>query len=305
MAFNLVAKQIITLLIILSVGYIAKKNKTLDNLTTTKLATFLIYITSPALIFNSFLKQNNFEKLVVLGYIALGSLICFLITIALAEKFFFFFLKKDSTELVVLKASSVFSNCGYMGIPIISELYGPDGVLYVSIYVVIFQILLWTYGITLFSEKTDNSDIKKLLYSPTIIAVILGLLVSFMKIPVYASIESAVEMVGSMTTPLAMLIIGSNMGEVKFKEVITGWKIYYISFIRLIFIPVIFIIIFHYIPIPDMAEKIILTSLTMPVGVNVAVFAEKFNKDSLFASKVITLTTILSMFTIPLMLTFL
>ena len=305
MAFELVAQQIFTLLIILSIGYIIKKINWIDEISTKKLATLLINVTSPALIFFSFIKEYDASKLLITGYVSLASLLCFILSILLAEKIFFFFIHKEATDLSVLKASAVFSNCGYMGMPLIHELYGSDGVFYVSTYIVIFQILIWTYGLTLYSKKTDLKNIKKLFRSPAILAVSIGLVTYILQIPVHPSIQNASLMIGSMTTPIAMLIIGSNMSDVNFKELLSSWKVYYVSFLRLILLPTLFMVVLSYFPLPSIAYKIIITSLAMPVAVNVAVFAEKFGCDPLFASKVITLSTILSLVTIPFILQFL
>ncbi len=303
MSLQVAAEQICTLLIILFIGFIIKRLNIITDELNKKLSIILLYITSPALIFSSFIKEYDPQKMITIGYIALGTFCSFFVFILLAETVFFFFLKASEAK-TVLKASAVFSNCGYMGFPLIGSVFGQDGVFYASIYVVIFHLMVWTYGVIIYSGERDLKNLKRALLSPALIAVAIGLPVYIFQIKIPVPIVNSSKLVGEMTTPLAMIIIGAIMANTKLKELIMGWKVYYASFIRLVVVPVIAIICLRLISFPAEAAQIIIITLAMPVAVNVAIFAERYDKDPILASKIVTISTILSILTIPVVFLF-
>ncbi len=298
--FSIVFNQVSTLLIIIVIGYIASRLNIITEQVNKKLSEILLNITSPLLIFSSFLMEYSREKLVNAGYVMGLGLVMFIVSIILAEKVLF--IGQEEKKKPVLKAAAVFSNCGYMGFPVIDSILGQEGVFYASMYVSIFYIFLWSYGVIIYSGKKTIKTVGKAFVSPAMIAVYIGAIVFLLQIPVPYFISSPAQMVGGMTTPLAMLIIGAIIAQTKLIEAFKGLVVYYASFLRLVALPILSLGIAMLLRIPTDAMNIVAIVLAMPVGVNVAVFAEKFDLEPLLGSKVVTISTILSVITIPVFL---
>ena len=260
----IIFNQVATLFIILIIGFIASKVGIIPENVNKKLSEILLYITSPLLIFSSFITEYESNKLVNAGYVILLAIIMFGISISLAEKVLF--RRQDDKVKPV------------------------------------FNVIFLTYGVFNFKVKRDIKTVKKALISPAIIAVYIGLIVFVFRIPVPFPIQNAAEMVGNMTTPVAMIIIGAIISQANLKEALSGFQTYYASFIRLVIMPLIALLIIKIIPFPFDAERIIYVVLSMPAAVNVAVFAEQYEANALLGSKIVTVSTLLSIITIPFVL---
>ncbi|MDQ2086974.1 AEC family transporter [Herbivorax sp. ANBcel31] len=294
-----VFNQVATLFIILFIGFIAKKVGIINKAVNKKLSEFLLMVTAPMLIFTSFFMEYEKEKLLNALYVVGLAIVMFVISIIIAEKIFY--TKQPKDKRAVIKSAIVFSNCGFMGFPLVDSIFGQEGVFYASMYVVVFNIVLWTYGVVIFSGRADFK-IKKALISPAMIAVYLGIPIFLLQIKMPFPIENAAQMVGSMTTPLAMIIIGSIIADANLKNALSGIQVYTLSIIRLIIMPMIAYFLVMIVDIPKAASDICIVVLAMPVAVNAAVFSEKFETEPLFASKAVTVSTLLSIFTIPIIL---
>ncbi|MFA9399151.1 MAG: AEC family transporter, partial [Clostridiaceae bacterium] len=198
--------------------------------------------------------------------------------------------------------TAVFSNCGFMGYPIVSSIYGDIGVFYAAIFNITFNILIWTYGLALFTGENEYKNIKKVIYNPGIIAVILGLIMFMFSIKIPSNLFNALDLVGSTTIPLSMLIIGSSLSKMKFKDMVNGKDVYYSSFVRLILLPLIVLFVMKLLNLSDLVIGIAVIITAMPAAANTTVFAEKFGKNASFASKCVLISTVLSAITIPLIL---
>lgn len=299
MEFIVIFDQVSTLLVLLLVGFITKKVGIINDVVNKKLSEFLLMVTSPMLIFTSFLMDYEAEKLTnALYVIGLGT-VMFIISIIAAEKIFF--KKQPKAKRAVIKSAIVFSNCGFMGFPLVDSIFGQEGVFYASMYLVVFNIVMWTYGMMVFSGKA-NFNIKKMLTTPAMIAVYLGIPIFLFQINIPFPIKNAAQMIGNMTTPLAMIIIGAIIESANIKKALSDIQVYILSIMRLLIMPLIAYFLILFIDIPKIASDICIVVLAMPASVNAAVFAEKFEAEPLFASKVVTVSTLLSMLTIPIIL---
>jgi len=205
--------------------------------------------------------------------------------------------KQDTKK--VLWFVTIFSNCGFMGFPVMESIYGKIGVFYSSIYIIPFNIFVWTIGQMIFTGAKDKKVIKKALINPGIISVFIGLLVFFTpwKMPQIAT--SVLNMMGSLTTPLSMIIIGSMLAATNIRDIFSEISVYYGSAVRLFLMPFIFLILLRSIGISGIVLGVCVISTAMPAAANTVIFSEKFGGNSLLASKVVFLSTAISIITIP------
>ena len=295
-----VVNQVIILFLLMVVGFFAMKRYIIDKNTVKKLSEVLVRITLPAMIITSFNREFSKELLANGGIMLVYSLSIHIFSILLGN---IIFRKYPKSARDVLKFVTVYSNCGYMGLPILEALYGQTGVFYGSIYIAVFNVFTWTHGIMIFTGEKDSKSFKKALTNPGIIAVFVGLLIFFFSIKLPYPVIKTFELLGAMTTPLSMLIIGSLIADAEFKKLFSGFTMYYVTAIRLILLPLITLIAFKALGINDtvLLGSSIATA-AMPAAANTAVLAERYNGDSHLASRIVAFSTILSMITIPLIL---
>lgn len=301
MEFNVVLNQVIILFVILIIGFVAGKKNIIDSTGTKKLSELLLFVSAPMMVFKSFLVEYTYERLTNILWVSGSSFIMFVITIIISK-----YIYKGFNEQLkpILRFTAIFSNCGYVGLPLLKAILGDDGVFYGSFYVVVFHAVLWSYGYMMFGEKESNQQaIKRLLRTPSIIAFLIGIVVFLLKIPVPNAIKDATSAVGDMTMPLSMLIIGGVMSTSKLVTVFNDWRVYLASFVRLIAMPLLGLLLSRIMGVPVFPTAVLVTALAMPAAANTTIFAERADKDAVFASNCVTVSTLLSIITIPLIIT--
>ncbi len=297
---NVLIEQVSILFLLMLVGFIARKKDLLNPELDAGITEILLNITVPCMIVSSFHLKfsteilHNAITLFAAAVVAhgLSALVAFLIS-----------LKSPQSDRKVLQFAIIFSNTGFMGLPVLGSLFGPMGVFYGSIYVVVFNILVWSLGVWIFTGK-EGVRVRKVLTNPAIIAVFIGFLIFLLSVPLPVPLFKTLDMIGSMTTPLSMIIIGSMLTELKLKELLTGWSIYYGAVFRLFIMPFFVAILLHYLGVREDLLKITVTSVAMPAATMTAIFAEKYHGNSLLASRLVFITTALSLVTIPLVIMF-
>lgn len=300
MRFEIVLNQVLILFLILLVGYVAAKAKILDSPTIRKLSEILLYVASPMLILNSFLFEFSMERLTNAGWVILASGGFFLFSVGLSKLMFLRFNEKVNP---VLRFTAIFSNCGYMGLPMMMALYGEDGVFYGSFYIIMFHITLWTLGVRIFGVGgAQTGGWKKILLNPSLIAVYVGMIIFVARIPMPQVVVGAVSAVGNMTMPLSMLIIGAVLSQAKLGTVFNDPKVYLASAVRLVVMPLLALLLARLVGLPVLPSAVLVTAVAMPAAANITIFAEMFDKDSVFASKCVSVSTLLSILTAPLII---
>jgi predicted permease len=167
-----------------------------------------------------------------------------------------------------------------MGFPVLVSIYGKIGILYGSVYVVPFTIFLWTIGIWICSEpgprgQRNLDSLRRIILNPGIIAVFIGLVIFLFSIKLPDPITQAIDLIGSMTTPLAMLVIGGMLAGLKAKEVFSGFSVYYGTTIRLLVMPIIGLGILKLLGMRGILLGVCVISTAMPVAANTVIFTEK------------------------------
>lgn len=306
--------QILIIFIIIAIGVICYKVKLIDDETNNRLSSILLMLVNPMVIFVSY--QREFEKELLEGLLI--SLLLSVITHVISILISHLLIKKkrrkkgiianhsinkyvDNEDVEVERMSSIYSNVGFMGIPLMYGIFGTEGVFYATASVTIFNIFLWTHGVVMMSGNNEwslKSMLKKLL-SPSIIAIVLGLICFLFQIMVPDVVFDAFQHVANINTPFAMLIAGVTIGKTDFKKLITNYRLYFIAFIKLLLIPVVLLLIYGMLPI---SNKVFTTAVIMaaaPTATTGILFAIKYKKNAIYSAEIFTVTTLLSAITIP------
>lgn len=205
-----------------------------------------------------------------------------------------------------------FPNVGYMGFPIVKAVYGDIGVFYAAIFNLNFNILLWSLGIYFMKRNSKGKDKEKdtgttfwkrimFIMNPALYALIIGFGLSLMNLQIPGLIKSTLVMVGNTTSPLSMMFIGFILTDVHLKELIGSIDLYLISFIRLIGFPILYFLVLRNFVTGEMLGVSVLL-MGMPAAVNTAVIASRYGNNYKLASKIVFISTLFSIATIPLMI---
>jgi predicted permease len=228
------------------------------------------------------------------------SFVCFIITGIVS--YVLLLVVKDKGRKNILQFANVFSNCGFVGFPIISSIYGAEGVVYTAIFNVFFNIFLWTYGVMLYSDDFRIKDVKKVLLNPGIVAVYIGLPLLVFNIQLPIALYKSFKLVGDITTPLSMIIIGCVLSKVNIKEAFRDFTVYYGTFIRLIIIPIVTILFAKAIKDDSILINTIIILQSMPAATMTSIMAESYNHEGNYAAIMVFSTTLFSIISFPIIL---
>ena len=296
-AFLSVILEVAVILILILVGYFTVKKGMFTKESLGSITSFLLYIITPCLIVSSFLsaESGKLDGWTLLLAVVLPAL-SIVISIALS---YLFFRKEPSGRRRVLRFSMIFCNVGFMGIPLVEGIVGSEGVLYGSFFIAVFNIFCWTYGYVMMGG--GKVRLKALLLNPGVIGIVIGLPLYLLDVPVPALIERPIELISALNTPLAMIVVGGYIAQVKLRAFVSDLAVYKMAVLRLVVAPLLYLALVWLLR-PD--ETLLMSTVIQaatPVAANCVLFAVQYGSDAELASKSVAVSTALSVVTIPLL----
>ncbi len=289
------AEKILVMMIIAIVGCIAYKTGIITEKSNKSLTSVLLMAVNPIMIINAYQTEVNerlMHNFIISAVLAVAS---HLIGIALS----FLLVGAKRPDYETERLSVVYSNCGFIGIPLVNGLFGMEGVLYLTAYMTVFNICLWTHGVIQTVGRTDMRTTLRHLASPAIVCSILGLLLFVFKIKLPAPAAEAVEQISAMNSPLAMIIAGATIAQTDIRKALTAVRVYYISALRLFAVPLVCVLAFMSFGIE---EKVVITAIVeaaCPAAASATMFAINYGKNAVYASEIFAVSTILSFVSLP------
>ncbi|WP_312430272.1 AEC family transporter [Lacrimispora sp.] len=285
------------LFLLVAAGVVLRKKGILPEGAKSILTDLVIYLILPCNIIHSFFIEFNLE---ILKGFAVILTIAGLIQIGCLMFAKIFYNGEPESRKKVLQYGTVCSNAGFMGNPIAEGVYGAEGLMYASIFLIPQRIVMWSAGVSYFTESPDRKAVvRKVLTHPCIIAVYIGLVLMITQMPLPAFLQNTIRSIGGCTTTISMVLIGAILAEVEPGSILDRGIVRY-AFIRLFLLPLLVYICcrtFHVNPLLS-GVSVLLTG--MPAGSTTAILASKYEGDYIFATKCVVVTTLLSLVTIPL-----
>ncbi|MBQ7139795.1 MAG: AEC family transporter [Clostridia bacterium] len=288
--------QVMTLFLLIITGFIAAKKNILDDRGLRGLNTLVLSFAQPALILHKMQMPTTPQLILELAWVFV--LTCATISIAGAIAFRIFG-KEEKNRRATLTVLSMVSNCGFMGYPVITATMGEDALIYAVMFVTAFNLMSWTLGAYFFGGRKAMQP-QRLLTNPTIIAVIGGMVLFLTGWTLPSFVNSALDMMGATTTPLAMFVIGARLISLR-REHLTDVKLLLVCALRLVIFPAM-ILLLRLTPLPEMVVSSVYLCTAMPCAALTAMQAERWDCEKELASRGVALSTALSMLTVPLML---
>ena len=299
MDIMVVFQTMLKLFLLLILGFVLFKCHIFDEYTNKKISALIVNVASPMLIISSIAGVEGSNKSIVFLMIGAGILmyIGFIILGKIINRIFPF-PKKDWP---VYECMVVFANTGFMGYPVLLDVFGQEAVFYASLIHMAFNFFVYTYAIMCLT-KGDDSEFKlnfKQLLTPGIILIFVGIFIYLFDIQLPSVLMDTINSVGSLTAPLSMMMIGSSLSVYPIKDSFTDWRSYVFAFVRLMIVPFVTMIMCRLLHIDAYYANITIITNAMPVGSMVLMLATQYNANVKIVTRNIVVSTLLSVITIP------
>ena len=299
MDIMVVFQTMLKLFLLLILGFVLFKCHIFDEYTNKKISALIVNVASPMLIISSIAGVEGSNKSIVFLMIGAGILmyIGFIILGKIINRIFPF-PKKDWP---VYECMVVFANTGFMGYPVLLDVFGQEAVFYASLIHMAFNFFVYTYAIMCLT-KGDDSEFKlnfKQLLTPGIILIFVGIFIYLFDIQLPSVLMDTINSVVSLTAPLSMMMIGSSLAVYPIKDSFTDWRSYVFAFVRLMIVPFVTMIMCRLLHIDAYYANITIITNAMPVGSMVLMLATQYNANVKIVTRNIVVSTLLSVITIP------
>lgn len=299
--FITVGTQVIELFILIAIGFLCGKTKMLNDKTVKSITDIVLYIVCPCVIIENFIRPFNPEMLGGLLTTGAAALCIHIIAIVVAMLIFH---DKRPERNRVYRFALIFSNCGYMSLPMQQAILGADGVFFGAVYIVVFNIVMWTFGVWLSSGDGKSMSAKKILLNPCIIGMAVGFVIFLTSVPVHEIVAKPISFMANLNTPLPMMIVGYYLSQTKISEAFKDGKGFICVLFRLIAIP---LLAFGGMMMCGIRGTVLITCViaaSAPVAAATTMFAAKFDNDAKLSVNLVTLSTLFSVVTMPLIVGF-
>lgn len=318
---DVLVQKVMLMTVLVILGFIMRKAGKADGNVSKGFADTVVYLAQPAMIIYSFLEADFSRRILITSVCVLVfSLIFHALYYATA---LLLYKKAPEKQRTVLRFATVFTNAGFMGIPLISELISPEAAVYATFYVVSFNIYNWSLGCYIYTKDKSYISAKKMLLNPATIPTYIGLVLYIagglltlpeavkplfdeFLIPVMQN--DVLYLLKCTVMPLSMMMIGIRLAESNFKTMFKDKYMPILMVVRLVLLPLGVMGIMKLVSltgiIPDSillpAATVLVISSSTPAAAMANVFAERFDGDAVYASKLVSVSTLLSMVTMPL-----
>jgi predicted permease len=293
--------RLAVILAIIALGFILAKLKLISEATNKDLVGLLLKVFMPAALFSAFPATFNGNSLGMFTSGLLAGLVVMTAVIVISRIIF-----NKSWYRGEMRYSSqfafIFNNATFLGYPIVSQTFGPDGILAYCGFIIIFNIALFSYGVWLFKRKLSARLVVDVLLDPNIIAVLLGMAFFLIHWQLPAPVTQTVSLVAGATTPLSLICIGYMLSHAKFRKSLRKWRLVATAAIQLIVGPTVTYLLLSWLGFPT--EVILVCTLiqALPTATSLALFAKRYGGNDIEASELVSISTVLSCVTLPIIL---
>ena len=294
MLILILLRQIAIMALLMAVGILLSRKGFLSPQGTKDLGAILLRIIIPCVIVKSYITTYSRERLLELALSAGLALVAFILAMGIA---YLVYGKRRRIE----NFASAFCNAGFIGIPLAQAVIGDEGVFYMAASVALLNLFQWTYGVYIMTDRRDSISAKTIAKNPVVIAIVIGIALFLSRLPVPGILTSTLGYIAGMNTPVAMILMGTYMAKLPWRKLLDK-RAYGCVLLRLVVIPAAVLAVFWAMPISNqnVALAAYLAAAT-PVGANICVFAQQYDCDYEFSVVTVCLSTVLSIVTVPLM----
>lgn len=292
-----IGEQVLVLFILIALGFLLTKVKLISQTGVETITNIVLYAVTPCVIVNAFQREFDQSMLIDLLFAFLIAFCVLLFSVFLAE---LLYKKKDINKSVTLKFALVFSNCGFMALPMQEAILGKDGVFFGSAFVAMFNMFVWSYGLAIMSGRKSIKQIPKVILNPGVIGTVIAVLLYVFKLSLPTVIAQPVSFMASLNTPLPMIIVGYYLASADLKSAFKDKDCYIAVIFRLVIIPLFSLFILRLFNLNDTLVVSMIIAISTPVAVITTMMSTKYKRDTALSVSMVTVSHILSLITLPL-----
>lgn len=289
-----VAGSVLTLFLMMAVGFVLTKKNLLETRTLSQLSQILLKVVAPCVVVSSL--QVDFSAQ-LLKTMALALAVLAVTYVLYGVLVYLLFRKQPETTRASLRFGTMFGNIGFMGLPLIQSVLGQEATIFCVMSLAIFNVSNWTYGVALMGERVS---VKKAVLNPGVLSLTAAVILFVLGIRLPAPVLSAVEYMGSLNTPLAMVVIGGQMAGADLLATFKEKRLYGAALVKLVLMPLLTLAVL----LPFRLDRLMFLTIVIlsgcPTAGATSMFAQMFGKDTATAARLVTLSTLLSILTLPL-----
>ncbi len=293
---GLLTRQVIVMFLLMMVGLLITRTHMVDGRGIGQMSSICLYVATPATVIKSFLVAYDPQKvraaLVTFGMAALLTVLLLIIL-----KVFFRRMSR------IGQFASLMCNVGFLGIPLVQTTLGEEYVFYISMYVAWMTIMTFTVGIYLVSGDRSAMSVKKIFTNPAILSVLIGFVLYFLQVSLPTVLTQTIGYLANLNAPLAMLVLGGYMAAADVRAVLGDRETWLDLLVRLLISPLLMVALVHFLPADlDLIRPVLVIAASTPTATALAMLSQQYGSDYARGAGIVTLSTLFSMITMPLML---
>jgi len=304
-SFVVPAEQVLVMFALMALGWIGVRLRWITGDAERGMTHILLNFVAPAVIIQAFQRPFDQGRLRLIGMVFGIDVLVFALTIVFATVVFNRRTVGDDGRRTAMRFGTVYSNAGFIAIPLTQAILGPDGVLFAAAFVAVYNLFAWSHGVSLFGASTESLGVRvrKMVLNPGILSIAVALVLFVSSVTLPGPVTQAVGYLAALNTPLSMIVVGANLATISLATIF-GDRLAWIGAVtRNLVVPLVFLGLLALVPIDLVARQSMLISISAPVGAMLVIFTVKHGQDARFATRMLCLSTLLCVLTMPLMLT--
>lgn len=285
--------QVITLFLMMGVGYVLAKKGWFGEEATAQCSRILICVVISCVIITQLQIEVSAQVIRSMLLSAAGMAVPFVVMLPVVQ---LMFRKEKPDTRVVQRFGMVYSNSSFMGLPLLAGILGEDALLYGVISMLIFTLFQWTHGTVTMGGKCS---VKRMLLNPGMVSMAIGLLLFAFGLRIPAPIFKAMDFMTDMNSPLAMVVIGAQVARADIRSVFRNPKLYLAAAVKLILVPAVVCVAILPLKLEPVSYCACVVLAACPTAGTTSMFAQMFRRDVETAARMVTLSTLLSVITLP------
>lgn len=294
--------QVVVLFLLMGLGYGMARCRLLEQKTCQQLTWLLCYIVMPCLVLNAFQVPYSpvmFHKFLLMFVITIGIHGIYMI---LSRLMFNSVTLPGSAIVRDLKFTSIYSNCGFMGVPLLSALLGQSGLFYGSVYIAVYGLIVWSHGLLIYTGNFNRQALVRVVLNPNIIAALIGFLFYFFSWRLPLPVYDTVRYIANLNTALSMMVIGAAMTQISLRTIWRGWFPWLAVLMRNLVMPLITLAILYGCGLRGELLLCCMILASCPIAGLSVLFAQLTGRDPAFACQSMTISTLCSLVSLPVVL---
>ena len=295
---QILVSQLLVMFLLMAVGYACFRLKYLNNVSAGQMSLILTRIVSSCVIIDSF--QREFDPSLVIALLEAVGCAIFAMGLSIVISHLLFRAGGPHKNFADKRMCVIFTNCGFMALPLLDALYGSYGLFLGSAFIAVNNVLLWSYGVSqLCRDTTPAQKIRNAVLNPGVVSVAIALIFFLTSFELPTIPATCISYLASLNTPVAMIILGAFLAQCDLRSCFQDKQVYFVTALRLLILPLITMAFFLLLPLDSTLRNTMLISAAAPVAMVCSMFGQVYGTDYLFSTRTVAVSTIFSALTIP------